>query len=506
MKMPSRDASMIPNIVMGNFDPETRWRDPGLARLPAMPDKDRESIVLCMDELLFPFCQPEDELHSRCKIDPVLHDYLNGLGFSFRNRYYYDLNDENQPLPEPDVFKTCIFRLAAHRAQLVQPVNRVLQTAGSNYPQDASLPEPNSPMNADENPRQTQLPDEDVVTNTAKLLSPYAITADTEDYLHAAGPFGPLPSLETVVRVNSKIYSNRLLARIGEKCHGTVVNSAVEFELAGNALLKRGPYLLKDPFGVSGKGNLLIDSEAMQRRIAVHLQKQEVGGLRCQFLLEPLLRKETDFSSHWFIRESGEKEFISVQRMINHQQNYGGSIQADQAFIDLLENAGYFSVIQKALRILREDGYHGYVCFDSMILDDGEVVPIVEINARKSMGLINAYLDRYWEPFGHNGWLTFLSLGLPEGFEFARLLHALRKSDLLLTVQGGYGIVPLSSNALMINEILTRRRIADGTQTKRGLPKGRLYVSVVGRDDGHRSELAEGLRQLLADLSVKVYN
>lgn len=58
----------------------------------------------------------------------------------------------------------------------------------------------------------------------------------------------------------------------------------------------------------------------------------------------------------------------------------------------------------------------------------------------------------------------------------------------------------------MVNEILTRRRMAEGTLNKRGMPKGRLYVSVVGRDDEHRSELVESLRHVLAGLSVKVYN
>ncbi|KKO55440.1 hypothetical protein [Paenibacillus sp. DMB20] len=504
--MSNSEAGVIPKIVMGTFDPETRWRDSDLARLPAMPDKDRESIVLCMDELLFPFCGPDDVLYSRCKMDPALHEYLNGLGFSFRTRYHYDLNDEKEALPGPDVFKQCIFKLAADQSQLLKPANRVLQAAGSGYREGAVVPKSISPMNAADDLRHTQSPDQAAFPLAAKNLSPYAITADTEAYLHAAGPFCPLPDLETVVRVNSKMYSNRLLARIDEKCYGSEANSAAEMETTGTTLLKRGPYLLKDPFGVSGKGNLLIDSEAMQRRIADHLHKQEGSGLRSQFLLEPLLMKETDFSSHWFIRESGEKEFISVQRMMNHQQNYSGSIKADEAFNGMLENAGYYIVMEKALQAMVEDGYHGFVCFDSMILEDGEVVSIVEINARKSMGLINAYLDKWWEPYDHTGWLTFFSLGLPEGFTFGKLLQALRESGLLLTAPGDYGIVPLSSNTVMVNEILTRRRIADGTQIKRGMPKGRLYVSVVGRDDGHRSELVESLRQVLADLSVKVYN
>ncbi|AVV58256.1 hypothetical protein C7121_20055 [Paenibacillus glucanolyticus] len=499
--MSRSEAGLMPTIVMGTFDPETRWRDPNLTRLPAMPDRERESIVLCMDELLFPFCGPDDILYSRCQIDPELYEYLAGLGFSFRSRYHFDLSDEKKPLPEADVFKRCMFRLAADQTQNQITADRMLQAVGSGYPEATGLAEMISLKHA-----AGGLHREAVWTHTVKPLTPYAITADTEVYLQTAGPFSPLPDLETVVRVNSKIYSNRLLARIGEKCYGMEANSAAEMESAGNTLLKQGPYLLKDPFGVSGKGNLLIDGEAMQRRIAGHLDKQERSGLRSQFLLEPLLRRGTDFSSHWFIRENGEKDFISVQRMMNQQQNYGGSIKADEALIRLLEHAGYFDTMEKALGILAEDGYHGFVCFDSMILENGDVVPIVEINARMSMGLINAYLNKVWETHGHTSWLTFLSLGLPEGFAFGRLLDALRVSGLLLTVQEGYGIVPLSSNTVMVNDILTSRRITDGLQSKRGMPKGRLYVSVVGRDNEHRSELINRLRQVLADLSVKVYN
>ncbi|QLG40043.1 hypothetical protein HW560_19295 [Paenibacillus sp. E222] len=459
------EAAVIPRIVMGTFDPETRWRDPDLAKLPAMPDKDRESIVLCMDELLFPFCGPDDILYTRCKIDQKLYEYLNGLGFSFRSRYHFDLNDEKRTLPEPDIFKQCMFSLASDNQQR-----------------------------------------EEILTHNEKQLSPYAITADTEEYLRAEGSLGSLPDLETVKRVNSKFYSNRLVNRIGEKCYGTEVNSVVEVQAVGNTLLKRGAYLLKDPFGVSGKGNMLIENEAMQRRIAEHLDKQERRGLRSQFLLEPLLRKEIDFSSHWFIRKSGERDFISVQRMINQQQNYGGSIRADETLLLLLESAGYFDTMEKALRVLFEDGYHGFVCFDSMILEDGDIVPIVEINARKSMGLINAYLDKGWKTYGHSGLLTFLSLGLPEGFTFGKLLDALHVSGLLFKGQGEYGIMPISSNTVMVNDILTSRRIAEGIQSHRGMPKGRLYISVVGRDDEHRNELIVSLRQVLADLSIKVYN
>lgn len=504
--MSNREPGVIPKIIMGTFDPETRWRDSNLTRLPAMPDKDREAIVLCMDELLFPLCGPQDVLYSRCRIDPALYEYLNGLNFSFQTRYLYDLCNEKMPLPAPDVFKQCMFRLAADQAQHFTSENKVLQTTGSDDLENTALPGSISLMNLAGDLNHTQSKDVDVSTHATHILSPYAITADTLAYLHTTEPFGPLPDFETVVRVNSKLYSNQLLTRIGEKSYGIEANSAAEIEVTGNILLRRGPYLLKDPFGVSGKGNLLIESETMQRIIAKHLRAQESGGMRSQFLLEPLLLKEIDFSSHWFIHEDGKTEFISVQRMMNHQQNYSGSIKADEDLIRLLKDSNYFSVMDKALGLLAEDGYYGFVCFDSMILMDGEIVPIVEINARKSMGLINSYLDKHWERYGQTGWLTFLSLGLPEGFTIGKLLQALGDSGLLLTTPGNDGIVPLSSNTVMVNEILTRRRVAEGIQHKRGMSKGRLYVSVLGRDDEHRSELIESLRQVLADMSVKVYN
>lgn len=461
--MSTHEPHEVSKIVMGNFDPETSWRDSDLTRLPSVPDKERESIVLCMDELLFPFCEYGDVLYTRCKINPVLHDYLSGLGFSFQTQYRYDLNDEKEPLPEINVFNRCIFKLA---------------TANANQ----------------------------FVNYKAKALSPFAITEGTEEYLQVMSLSGVLPDLETAVRVNSKIYSNRLLDSINQKSYGTEVKSAEEMVAIGNTLLMQGPYLLKDPYGVSGKGNLLIDSEAMQQRIARHIHTQEDRGLRSLFLLEPLLAKKTDFSSHWIVQKNGDKELISVQYMMNHLQNYGGSIHADEAFRAKLTSKGYFQVIEKALQVLVEDGYHGYVCFDSMILENGEIVPIVEINARKSMGLINAYLDKHWHPYGLHSWLTYVSVGLPEGFEFEDLLHSMRESKLLLIVPGEYGIVPLSSNSMMVNEIIRRRRVSDGLQVKRGIPKGRLYVSVVARDDQHRHELFERLQHMLVSLSVKVYN
>ncbi len=492
--------SSLRQTVMGTYDPETRWRASGLSSLPALADRDREPVVLCMDELLFPFCGPDDVLYTRCRIHDDLRAHLDQLGFKFQSRHVFDWSAGQiaEPPLTLEQFKPCIFRLAARQGRSghghTAGEARQYVNAGA---RDAHGSETSSGTAA------AYGSDGSHVTG---LLSPYAITEDTAAYLSVYPPVKPLPLLEAVIKVNSKFYSNRMLQSLGEKAYGIEVHSAAEVESLGQKLLDQGAYLIKDPFGVSGKGNLLIDSSFMQSRVASHLRKQEESGLTTRFLLEPFLAKETDFSSQWLIRDTGTIELISVQRMINHQLNYGGSMTADSAFADRLDKAGYFNVLEQALGRMFEDGYHGFVCVDSMILQGGELVPIVEINARKSMGLINAYLDRFWNRFDKQGWLTFLSVGLPSGFKFDSFMHTLRDSELLLQSPEGYGVMLLSSNTLTINETLAQHAAQEGSSPRRGLSKGRLYVSVVGRDEEHRSEIMTRLRGALSDMSVKIYN
>ena len=71
----------LKTVHLGTLDAEEYWRDPGLARLPALPDPAAERIVAAMDELLFPLCQPGDLLLTRHLMDPALADYLARIGF-----------------------------------------------------------------------------------------------------------------------------------------------------------------------------------------------------------------------------------------------------------------------------------------------------------------------------------------------------------------------------------------------------------------------------------------
>ncbi|MGF9911709.1 hypothetical protein ABEX47_05870 [Paenibacillus ehimensis] len=453
----SKSAVALRKTVMGTFDPETRWRDPLLSMLPRIPDPERDKIVLCMDELLFPLCGPDDILVTRCRIDDALLDYFAKLGVSFQHRSVIDLTSpEAGEALRTEHFSSCVFKLASRDG---------IPGFGADKPY---------------------------------VLEPYAVTEEAHEYAGKDIFANPLPDLAVVKRVNSKLYHHRLLEDTGMGTYGTPAMSAEEVGQYGTELLRKGAFLIKDPFGVSGKGNQLIESPALLKRIVSHLRKQEKAGSQTLFLLEPLLPKAADFSSQWLLEPDGSRQLISVQRMMNRQQNYGGSVTAEAAFVNSLEQKGYFSMLEAALHELFLDGYFGYVCFDSMMLEDGELVPIIEINARMSMGLINAHLDRLLAGWNLKGWLTYLSVALPDEFRFERLLEALEAERLLFTPLRQSGIMPLSSGTLTVN--------AGPGGWSKGKPKGRLYVSAIGLTGEAREDALARLKQVLHDLSVKVFH
>lgn len=70
-------------LIIGMFDAERFWRDPNLAKLPSVHDPEMENVVMAMDELLFPFCEGQDRLITRYRMNVCHKAYLHEIGFKF---------------------------------------------------------------------------------------------------------------------------------------------------------------------------------------------------------------------------------------------------------------------------------------------------------------------------------------------------------------------------------------------------------------------------------------
>lgn len=404
-------------VVAGAFDAESFWAPGNRSGLPVMADEASQKVTLAMEELLFLLCGENDVLLTREGFHPVFREYLSGLGVSFA------CNSE-------------AFSMAGEGGIPVSHPDRV----------------------------------------RGAVLDPFALLPEMERWCARHAVCYRFPSMDCVKEVNSKKYSHELRRDLGLHYGARLVTSARELGACGRDMLEeygRG-VIVKELYGVSGKGNLLLQSPAILDRIVRFVEKQEQRGTITEFLLEPCLDKRADFACAASIGADGSVRILTVQGMKTVGLAYGGSYQMRGERYRAIEKTGYFQHITAACEALARSGYFGDVCFDSMLLHDGSVIPIVEINARKSMTLLKNHLDQKLESFGREALFSYAPLLAQPGFSFAQLLRLLKEEGLLFTKERPEGILPLSANTL--NE----SKAGEGSGSKKK-QRGRLYFAAVAR-------------------------
>ena len=239
----------------------------------------------------------------------------------------------------------------------------------------------------------------------------------------------------------------------------------------------------------------------MFERIVRYLTPQIKKGKSLELLVEPFLNKMIDFSCQMNIDSDGRCTILSVQKMENNAFAYWGSSCADSDLYALLEKNDYFDLMQKIGSHLFTDGYFGFVCVDSMLLKDFTLVPIVEINARKSMGLINHSLNERLRNDAMKSHLRFLSVGIRSSFSYEKFIEQLGAAGLLYRNIGEPGILPLASNTLSVNRDAYCTNSGDD-----GTYNGRFYFSGAAPDVETANNFFSQLRVFLRHSDICVYN
>ncbi|MEH1790999.1 MAG: hypothetical protein V7L23_36930 [Nostoc sp.] len=449
-----------PSLYLGSFNSEQFWRDADISQLPAIADQQADAIVSVMDEFQFVFCNsPHDLLVTRLPMDGFYKDYLWELGFSFAHNEFpliEKMSESGKRSPKG----ICELLLEARCDPYYQNLLARLST-----------------------------------------LSPYSVEPLTEKLCQHYNLQGSGSDIEIVKKVNSKLFSHQLGKHLFPDTVGEIIYSASDLDAVGNRLLQSSPFLIKDEFGVSGKGNLLISSLQILQRIVTYISKQERDGKHTIFLLEPLLNKQTDFSCQLEIDTTGETKILSIQKMLNSGFAFSSIQTAESSFREFLDKSGYFEQVEAIAAELHRVGYFGPVCLDSMVLEDGKIVPMVEINARKSMGLINHHIDAFLTQFSTQGRLMFFSLGLSRHVEFSELLQRMEQSKILFLKDRPKGIIPLASNTFNVNWELHK---ASANQAR--AYKGRLYASVVSDNDEEQEQILNRMDNIFAELDIQRFN
>lgn len=441
---------MTKTVHCGTFEAERFWRDGHLARLPALPGSFSAPVVEAMDEMLFLFCRQGDVLITAHAMQQAHLDYIRSIGFEIKaNRFH--LADEGEEAEQTERTEGSIF-------------NRLIRSG-----RHAELAE---------------------LIGDDSMLDPFAVLPGAFETVKRYGFRHQLPEEHTVTAVNAKSYSLTLRDKLGIRNIGTVVDSIQALIAEGTRLLESGPFLVKDEYGVSGKGNLTVNSERLLRRIAGYAEREvRERNASVRFILEPLLDKEGDFSCQFKVEPDGAVHILSVQQLDNNGFGFGSSRTPPPAFVERLVSEGYFELMMQIGRLLHQDGYWGHVCVDSMTLKDGSLEPLVEINARKSMSLLKRAADDYLSRHGLKGCLTQWTVG-PEAGGFECVLDKLDGEGLLFTPGSNKGgVLPLTSGTLL------------PAGSGGGAPlraKGRMYgVAVYREPEDHLEDLIRRVSGLL---------
>jgi hypothetical protein len=421
-----------PTVHFGSFDAEATWRPEGLAQLPGGPAVADNGRVSAMDELLAAGCQDGDLLVTAAPMAVALNEALAAAGIRF----------ESRAAPGPP-------GQAVERRLAQAPVGWLPQVSGWS-------------------------------------AAVYAVRPDTAAAVERMGLRPSLPDAEAVARVNSKVWSNSLAQAMGLPGTAAVAHSAEQVrrlaaDLGASDSGSAG-VVVKDPYGVSGRGTMLLTTPRMLDTVVRHLGRQEIRGARVELLVQPLLDKVFDFSTHLTVDACGEVDLLGHQLVDNEDFAYRGSGPVPRDLADRLDGTAGPAFAGRIGAALHAEGYQGPACVDGMCLRDGSVVPIIEINARRSMGWLNLRLERRARAAGLHSWLRCRSLGVSVEDPVERLLAALLDAAVLFEGERP-GVLPLAA----------------GTMTP---PRGRVFYAIFARDEEQMRDLDLALHRVLATAEI----
>ncbi|WP_340678346.1 hypothetical protein [Paraglaciecola sp.] len=419
-------------IYWAHFNAEQEWQDASFAKLPAVLFSKNTLPIALLDEVYRPDGNSGIAL-TLVPQDPVLTEFHQSLGLNF------------------------------HRESVFESIEQWLSAGQPNWPDLFSR-------------------SDTVITEgvkySLKLLScspqkPYSVIPGA---LQEKFSSNKTANLSTIININSKSFITELCQQAGIPCEGIVVRNAQQLNAALNQ--QKFPFIIKEPFGVSGKGSIIIKDSSSLQQVERYLLKQIDKGQKLDILVQPWFEKELDFSSQWIIDEQGKQHLLGLSLIKNKGLKFIGVTALPAEIESLVKDSQYFFYIKKLLNCIHQQGYVGPLGIDSMLLVDGSIYPIVEVNARETMGSI---AQRWFNALGKAQSLTLAQWDITyhQPINFKLLLAELKQQNCLFDKRDYSGILPLATTSMQLP-------FNNGQQKK-----GRWYQIHSSRYD--RSDLARQL-------------
>ncbi|MFD8546238.1 hypothetical protein [Streptomyces sp. NPDC059649] len=408
-------------VFLGNFEVEEEWAR-GETGLPRLSSAGNSAVVNRMEEFALLLGDADDHVVLKTRPDEDYLDHLRGLGLT---------------LP------------TVHVVADQRPQHMVTRDALADDALIATLGE---------------------LAGRGALLAPHGVSAPEEELAARSGIPLAAPPAPLCKAVNSKVYSRRAADAAGlRQPRGWASETLEELDTVmahAAELCESGVRLMvKEAYGVSGKGIAVVDSRRRLDRLHTVIVRgaRAAGSDRAAFVIEELVAKERDLNYQITVGRDGTVRLDFVKEALTE----GGVHKGHRFPPDL--TPGQLDEIRHAARVLGKqlasDGFFGVAGIDALVDTDGGVFPVIEINARNNMSTYQARLQEHLLTPGRSALARHYPLRLRRELPFAAVRRLL--DGLLLRAPGEEGLV--------VNNFATVNAGAGAAPYQ-----GRLYALLVG--------------------------
>ncbi|MER7747362.1 ATP-grasp domain-containing protein [Streptomyces bacillaris] len=430
-----------PLVLLGNFEVEEEWArdEPGLPRVAFTAGS---AVVHRMDAFTLLLAGKNDHVVLKAAPDPDHLGYLEELGLDLPRVHTVSGGDPGQTVT---------------RDALADPaVQEALRALG---------------------------PDARIV--------PHGTSVREEELSGLTGlPLGTPPGA-LCKAVNSKVYSRAVAEATGlRQATGWSCGNLTELDAAfeeARFLLRVGRrVVVKDAFGVSGKGISVLDDERRLDTLRRMIDRRAArsGDDRVVLVVEEWVDKTADLNYQFTLGRDGSVHFDFVKEAITEDGVHKG--HRFPARLTTLQLDAVRHAVEVLGRRLAADGYFGVVGVDAMTDPQGGLYPVVEINARHNMSTYQTRLQERFLGPGSHALARHYPVRLRTPLAFGRLRSLL--GELLFT---GSGSGLLVGNFATVNAAATE----DGTPYE-----GRLHGLLIGDSPRSLERTDEAITARLAAL------
>ena len=436
-----------PLVFLGNFEVENQWAvgEPALPRVGAHAGS---AVVNRMDEFALLLGGKDDHVVLKTDLDDGYRAYLEGLGLALPTVHVVAGQDPRRTVSED---------------ALADP--GLLHTLSA------------------------------LAAGGARLTG-HGVSTVEEELSKRTGLALAAPSAAVCKRVNSKVYSRRLADELGiRQARGwaceTLPELADAVAAAGELLAAGRKVVVKDAFGVSGKGIVVLDSDkrlTRLHRMAVTQAERAAAGAepRTALVIEEWVAKRADLNYQFTVGRDGSTHFDFVKELLTENGVHKGHRMparlTERQVAEVAATAGRLG------ERLAADGYFGVVGVDAMVDPDGGLYPVVEINARNNMSTYQSVVHEVLAGPDEVAVARHFTVRPRRALPFAELREVL--DGLLLTERGP------RPRGLFVNNYATVNASAAGAGDD-GF-EGRLYGVLVAGSDAEVAALDTDITRRLA--------